>query len=94
MASIKEEGSLNWETANKVCEAYTTGAFNNWRLPTKVELSMLYLSRQYLGVYIKAPYWSPTEENKNNAWSQNFSNGNQSKANKSNKCAVRAVQSF
>lgn len=94
IASVLEEGSLNWETANKVCAAYTTGAFNDWRLPNKVELSMLYLSRQYLGSFIKGPYWSSTEENRNNAWIQNFTNGYQSKSNKSSKYAVRAVQSF
>lgn len=94
IASVLEEGNLNWETANKVCAAYTTGAFNDWRLPNKVELSMMYLSRQYLGSYIKGPYWSSTEENRNNAWIQNFTNGYQSKANKSTKYAVRAVQSF
>ncbi|MEP6793694.1 MAG: TIR domain-containing protein [Saprospiraceae bacterium] len=94
IASVLEEGSLNWETANKVCAAYTTGAFNDWRLPNKVELSMMYLSRQYLGSYIKGPYWSSTEENRNNAWIQNFTNGYQSKSNKSTKYAVRAVQSF
>ncbi|MFZ1676012.1 MAG: DUF1566 domain-containing protein [Saprospiraceae bacterium] len=94
IASVLEEGSLNWETANKVCAAYTTGAFNDWRLPNKVELSMMYLSRQYLGSYIKGPYWSSTEENRNNAWTQNFTNGYQTKSNKSSKNAVRAVQSF
>ncbi|HZV70306.1 MAG TPA: TIR domain-containing protein [Saprospiraceae bacterium] len=94
IASVKEVGSLNWETANKVCAAYTTGSFNDWRLPNKVELSMMYLSRQYLGEFIKGQYWTSTEENKNNAWTQNFSNGNQSKSNKSAKLAVRAVQSF
>ncbi|MEO6131672.1 MAG: DUF1566 domain-containing protein, partial [Saprospiraceae bacterium] len=94
LASIKEVGNLDWETAKKVCEAYTTGTFNEWRLPTKAELNMVYLSRRYISVYTKGLYWSATEENRNNAWAQNFENGNGNKTNKSSKLAVRAVQSF
>lgn len=37
-------------------------------------------------------YWSSTENNSNNAWKQNFNNGNQNNNNKSNTNRVRCVR--
>ncbi len=94
VVSIKEEINRNWESANKICDAYVTGNYSDWRLPTKEELNKIFINRKFLGVYTKGNYWSATEENRNNAWVQNFGNGNQSKSNKQSNYTVRAVQAF
>jgi len=39
-------------------------------------------------------FWSSSEYNNNNAWYQNFSNGNQNNNNKNNTYRVRAVRDF
>jgi hypothetical protein len=41
-----------------------------------------------------APYWSSTENNANNAWNQNFSDGSQNNDNKNNTFAVRCSRGF
>lgn len=94
IVSSKEVGSVDWEKARKICEAYKVGNFSGWRLPSKDELNIIYQNRKYLGNYAKGGYWSNTEEGKNSAISQNFSNGNIGKSNKSAAMAVRAVRPF
>ena len=94
IVSSKEVGSVDWEKAKKICAAYKSGNVGGWRLPSKAELNIIYQNRKYLGPYTKGNYWSADEEGKNNAWLQNFANGNQSKGNKSGDAAVRAVRPF
>ena len=47
-----------------------------------------------VGGFASAYYWSYTENNNNNAWKQNFDNGNQNNNNKNNTNYVRAVRAF
>jgi len=94
IVSSKEVGSVDWEKAQKICAAYKVGTYGGWRLPSKDELNIIYQNRKYLGNYTKGGYWSGTEEGKNSAMSQNFTNGNMSKANKQTQMAVRAVRPF
>ena len=47
-----------------------------------------------VGGFASAYYWSSTEYNNNNAWKQNFDNGNQNNNNKNNTNRVRAVRDF
>lgn len=94
IVSSKEVGSVDWEKAKKICEAYKVGNFAGWRLPSKDELNIIYQNRKYLGNYAKGGYWSSTEEGKNSAMSQNFTNGNIGKSNKSAAMSVRAVRPF
>lgn len=94
IVSSKEVGSVDYEKAQKICAAYKVGTIGGWRLPSKDELNIIYQNRKHLGEYTKGNYWSATEEGKNSALVQNFTNGNQSKTNKSSSCAVRAVRPF
>ena len=94
IVSSKEVGSVDYEKAQKICAAYKVGNISGWRLPSKDELNIIYQNRKHLGDYTKGNYWSATEEGKNSAMVQNFTNGNQSKTNKSSSCAVRAVRPF
>ena len=47
-----------------------------------------------VGGFASAYYWSSTEYNNNNAWKQNFDNGNHNNNNKNNTNRVRAVRDF
>jgi len=94
IVSSKEVGSVDYEKAQKICAAYKVENIGGWRLPSKDELNIIYQNRKHLGEYIKGNYWSSTEEGKNSALVQNFTNGNQGKSNKGSACAVRAVRPF
>ena len=47
-----------------------------------------------LSFFVADNYWSSTENNVNNAWRQNFSNGDQNNNNKNNSNYVRCVRSL
>jgi len=48
----------------------------------------------WVGGFAANNYWSSSEYNANNAWNQNFSNGNQNNNNKTNTYYVRCVRDF
>ncbi len=47
-----------------------------------------------VGSFASNNYWSSSENSSNNAWKQNFNNGNQNDNNKNNDKHVRAVRVF
>ncbi len=85
-----EFNSVNWSEALTVARAYN----NDWHLPTKTELKLLYEQRIIVGNFTKDDYWSSTELDSNSAWIQGFLNGDQDRYNKYSKLKVRAVRSF
>ena len=69
-------------------------AFHDWRIPSKYELSILYLNHNAIGGFSISDYWSASEYGTSNAWLQFFSNGSQYNSSKNNPAYVRAVRSF
>lgn len=55
--------------------AYTNNGYDDWFLPTKDELSELYLQRGIVGGFTTLSYWSSTEYNAYDAWSRHFGYG-------------------
>ena len=53
------------------------GGVNDWYLPAKNELNMIYESGGVVGGRSRDLYWSSTENNSNNSWFQNFCDGAQ-----------------
>jgi hypothetical protein len=68
--------------------------FTDWRMPTKYELNLLYISRAAIGGFAIDNYWSSTGEVGNGAWEQNFGSGTQSGTSTSLYNYVRAVRAF
>ena len=77
--------------------------YGDWYLPSKEELNLMYQNKSTIDAtansnsgsgFASAYYWSSTEYNNNNAWKQNFDNGNQNNNNKNNTNRVRAVRDF
>ena len=81
---------LNWEDAKKACSNLGAG----WRLPTKVELNILYQNKKKIGGFDGKYYWSSSEINGNFAWGQSCDLGIQYNAVKDDTPFVRAVRSF
>ena len=80
-----------------VCHAYSitvnSVTYNDWYLPSKDELTKLYLQRVAVGGFY-TNYWSSTEDAFWSAWCQNFANGTQNAYSKINSGYVRAIRSF
>lgn len=77
-----------------LARAHNGGGYNDWYLPSKDELNKLYLNRVAIGGFADANYWSSSESNANNAWSQYFYNGGQYSNLKDYIFRVRAVRAF
>ena len=89
--------------AAELCDNYTGGGYSDWFLPSKDELDLMYQNKTTIdataganegsgfgGVY----YWSSTEGNNNEAWSQVFGDFDQCNCFKGIPFSVRAVRAF
>ena len=80
--------------AAKLCHDLTVGGYTDWFLPSKDELNKLYLNKGTIGGFAVYYYWSSSEFNATNAWSQFFFNGFQLNYFKYFTFRVRAVRAF
>jgi hypothetical protein len=81
--------------AARICDDLTLNTYNDWFLPSKAELNLMYPLKMVIGTFAPSDYWSSSESGADNAWLQNFGNGTQSAASKSSVTTkVRAVRAF
>jgi len=98
-----EAGCTASGTAADICANYTDGTYSDWFLPSKNELIKIYENVSYGNVLglgnvsnmNSNGYWSSTEADSDDAWTQNFNGGYQFvSANKAFSIDVRAVRAF
>ena len=92
-----ETGCTTAGTATDICANLSLGGYSDWFLPSKDELNLMYTNLKVAGIggFAGNYYWSSSESNAPNAWSQDFNNGNQyNYYNKNNTYRVRAVRAF
>lgn len=94
----------NGSYAAKLCDDLVINDYNDWFLPSKDELNILYQNRNVIGGFTidsgssyYSSYWSSSESSSGSAWLQDFRNGEQK--NTCNPCKfanfrVRAVRAF
>ena len=92
--SDNQEGTF----AAKVCADYSLTrdgvTFDDWYLPSKSELNLLYLQRNVVGDFNRG-YWSSTEVDSVRAWLQYFNDGFQfSYSGKNYSGYIRAIRAF
>ena len=88
--------------AAKICYDLSLGGKNDWYLPSKYELKLMYenigrgnaLGLGNVGGFASAYYWSSNELDNYNAWAQSFDSGFQFDYGKLNTEYVRAVRAF
>ncbi len=88
--------------AAQLCRDLSLGGFNDWYLPSKYELNLMYqnigqgnlLGLGNVGGFASVGYWSSTENDSIYAWQQNFANGSQYDGHKFSSTRVRAVRAF
>lgn len=85
-----ELGKMNWKDAMKACAELGDG----WRLPTRVELLLMYENKDMVGGFANINYWSSTEVDNVFAWIQLFDVGFLNFFNKVSTYYVRAVKTI
>lgn len=94
--------------AARICDNLSLGGYNDWFLPSKDELNLMYQNLHlpgggnfYVGTNTSpwgVRYWSSSEEGFNEAWCQDFNTGNQQQCNKDSYTQgtgyVRAIRAF
>ena len=68
--------------------------YDDWFLPSKDELNLLFLERDVVGGFANFSYYSSSQDNNISAWYHNFIDGIQGKVLKNIKRRVRAVRDF
>jgi hypothetical protein len=100
VVAMQDQGDSNWHNAwavvNDASKHDSNGAkFNDWRLPTKDELNLIFLQQESIGGFdLGSSYWSSTEFDNVSAWLQYFLEGLQIGPNKDLTANVRAVRAF
>jgi hypothetical protein len=94
IAALNAKGETG--KAAQLCKAYTQNGYNDWFLPSKDELDLMYknLRQMGLGGFDNDGYWSSSQSNKDYAWCQIFSDGYQKRPTKGVTGSVRAVRAF
>ncbi|MDR0387152.1 MAG: DUF1566 domain-containing protein [Treponema sp.] len=82
--------------AAQICDALVAEGYDDWFLPGKDELNLMYtnLKARGLGEFSSEWYWSSSENNSNYTWSQWFGDGGQYHNAKGSKLCVRAIRAF
>jgi len=91
-----ETGCATADTAADICANFSLGGYDNWFLPSKDELNLMYTNLKVaeVGSFADGTYWSSSEYFAYNAWSQDFFSGNQYYDPKDFNFRVRAVRAF
>jgi len=84
----KSKKGLTWEESKAYCESLGNG----WRLPTRVELLLMYENKEEIGGIDIGYYWSSAENDNDDAWVQSFTNGYQFNLIKNGTLCVRPVK--
>ena len=82
--------------AAKICSDYESGGYNDWFLPSKDQLNILYQNKHLMEGFVEQLYWSSTEYEIGIAWVQDFTSGEQHLDNTSDSANVhtRAIREF
>lgn len=82
--------------AARLCELHVSGGYDDWFLPSKDELNLMYLNLKTKGIggLFYFYYWSSSEGSGSLAWTQYFSGGTQYNINRRDEHRIRPVRAF
>lgn len=84
------------DIAPKLCILYRGGGVNDWFLPSKEELNLMYINLKEKGIagFDDYFYWSSSEHSSYYAWDQDFSKGYREDSYKELRLRVRPIRAF
>jgi hypothetical protein len=96
IAAEQDMGNFNWYEAKDTCNKLVLNGYDDWRLPDRTEIAVLYAARNVVGGFKKEYYWCANQAGilHIKAWCQLFSTGFLTGKNKKNKFLIRPVRSF
>lgn len=79
-----------------VCDQLVHNGFDDWFLPSKDELNILFVQKEAgrIGNFLAEEYWSSTEDDIDRAWQQHLGNGSTRSEIKVNSGCIRAIRAF
>jgi hypothetical protein len=84
--------------ASKLCADYSITVdglnYGDWYLPSRLELTYMFLRKDIVGGFANTIYWSSTEFSSVSAWGMNMAEGSFFNIRKNTPCAIRAIKSF
>jgi hypothetical protein len=91
---LRQAGEI--DTAAQLCDSFSMDGYDDWFLPSKDELNLMYwnLKQKGLGDFSDAWYWSSSQHHINGVWEQNFGDGNQDGYVERQSDSVRCVRAF
>ena len=94
-----EAGCTTANTAADICANLSLGGYDDWFLPSKDELNLMYTNLHTavgdsVGGFVDDYYWNSSEYDDSHAWIQSFEYGGQFNSNKSGTVRIRAVRAF
>jgi|CXWL01.1.fsa_nt_gi hypothetical protein len=101
VASADAPTALNWNNAMDYCKKLEESGHDDWRVPTKWELDLLFQNREkgplagtfnLTGEDPGGWYWSSNDMFGSNVWGQRLSNGKQQDLSKYGTASVRCVR--
>lgn len=86
--SVQDDGSTPCtRSLEEIC-------YDDWYLPSREELNLLYQQKDVLDGFASYGYWSSTEYDRFNTWVQDFVSGDQNYYAKNTPFYVRAIRAF
>ncbi|NQU87355.1 MAG: DUF1566 domain-containing protein [Mariniphaga sp.] len=76
------------------CYNLELNGYDDWFLPSKDELNLIFQQKELIGGFSNDFYWSSTEYGEGSAWEQVFNSGTQYYVNKNFQIHVRAIRAF
>jgi hypothetical protein len=89
---LAQNATISNYPAAETCKNSTSGGHNDWYLPSRYELNVLYTNRVAITGFGTGNYWSSTEASNANARRQAFNTGTSSSSSKTGTAAVRCIR--
>lgn len=96
-SAYDEYGGTTDQYAAKLCNDLEYKGYDDWFLPSKEELDLMYKNLKRAGIGSFSDFYWPSSEYYSlatRAWYQSFSNGNQFSGNRSNEICIRPCRAF
>jgi hypothetical protein len=89
-------GKVSWDEAKSLCDSFTNGSYDDWALPSKSVMELIYtnLAKANYGDFASGVYWTTSESGYSHAWGKSFSSGGSYDFDKTSQQYVRAIRTF